>query len=185
MKDAQKPDHVSLSELISNIREGQYEIPDFQREFVWDPSAIRDLMRSIFLDYYIGTLLLWRGKDENFETLSCEPIRYFNGSRNSRKYIVLDGQQRLSAMHYAFMAPKEPAPHRKNRFLYFVRVDRFLDEAHDEAFVHDWRAAGRRLLDDTEEQYRTHSFPLAVMGRKGWALGNWANGYCDYWRKQS
>lgn len=54
MKDAQKPDHISLSKLISNIRDGQYEIPDFQREFVWKPSAIRDLMRSIFLDYYIG-----------------------------------------------------------------------------------------------------------------------------------
>ena len=185
MKDAQKPDHVSLSKLISNIRDGQYEIPDFQREFVWWPSAIKDLMRSIFLDYYIGTLLLWRGKAENFETLSCEPIQHFTGSRKSRKYIVLDGQQRLSAIHYAFMAPDKAAPHRVNRYLYFLRVDRFLGDAHDEALVQDWTAAGRKLLKLPKEQYRTHHFPLAIFGQEGWAVGEWATGYCEYWRTKA
>ncbi len=56
LKDAQKPDHVSLITLIGRIKEGRFVIPDFQREFMWDPRDIRDLMRSIFLDYYIGSL---------------------------------------------------------------------------------------------------------------------------------
>ena len=62
MKDVQKPDHVSLTTLVSRLREGRFVIPDFQREFEWRPWDIRDLMRSIFLDYYIGGLLLWKGK---------------------------------------------------------------------------------------------------------------------------
>ena len=61
MKDAQKPDHVSLNTLIGRLREGRFVIPDFQREFEWQPWDIRDLMRSIFLDYYIESLLLWKG----------------------------------------------------------------------------------------------------------------------------
>ena len=61
MKDAQKPDHVSLTTLVPPA-EGRFAIPDFQREFEWKPWDIRDLMRSIFLDYYIGSLLLWKGK---------------------------------------------------------------------------------------------------------------------------
>ena len=73
MKDAQKPDHVSLNTIIGRLREGRFVIPDFQREFEWKPWDIRDLMRSIFLDYYIGSLLLWAGKEENFAALSCEP----------------------------------------------------------------------------------------------------------------
>ena len=165
MKDAQSPDHVGLNRLLTYIQDGRYEIPEFQRKFVWYPWEIRDLMRSIFLDYYIGTLLLWKGKDDNFQTLSCEPIEGFSGSRRQREYIVLDGQQRLSAMHYAFMAPDLKAPHRANRYLYFIRVDRFLDEAYDEAFVYDWTGAGRKLLTDHEEQYRRHSFPLSMIGR--------------------
>ena len=31
MKDAQKPDHVSLTSLINRLRDGSYVIPDFQR----------------------------------------------------------------------------------------------------------------------------------------------------------
>ncbi len=56
MRDAQKPDHVSLNTLLSRLKEGRFVIPDFQREFELNPWDIRDLMRSIFLDYYIGTM---------------------------------------------------------------------------------------------------------------------------------
>ena len=62
MRNAQKPGYISLSTLISKLKEGQYVIPDFQREFEWHPRDISHLMRSIFLDYYIGSLLLWKGK---------------------------------------------------------------------------------------------------------------------------
>ncbi|HVC92289.1 MAG TPA: DUF262 domain-containing protein [Pirellulales bacterium] len=122
MKDAQKPDHVSLNTLVDRLREGRFVIPDFQREFEWKPWDIRELMRSIFLDYYIGSLLLWTGKKENFDALSCESLYGFTGSAR-REYIVLDGQQRLTAMYYAFLAPDIPLPSRSNRYFYFVRVD--------------------------------------------------------------
>ena len=62
MKNAQKPGHISLNVLINWIRAGRFVVPDFQREFEWDTSDIKELMRSIFLDYYIGSLLLWKGK---------------------------------------------------------------------------------------------------------------------------
>ncbi|HEY8447247.1 MAG TPA: DUF262 domain-containing protein [Thermomicrobiales bacterium] len=51
MKSAQNPDHTNLGTLIGWLREGRFVIPDFQREFEWDPWDIRDLIRSIFLDY--------------------------------------------------------------------------------------------------------------------------------------
>ena len=181
MKDAQKPDHVSLTRLISWLREGRFVIPDFQREFEWRPWDIRELMRSIFLDYYIGSLLLWRGKKESFEALACEPIYGFSG-KGDPMYIVLDGQQRLTAMYYAFMAPNVPAPTRQNRFLYFIRVDKFTEEAYDEAFVYDWKQQGENLLADNDAQFETHMFPLAVVGQGGWALPNWVQDYEKYWR---
>src|SRR5215468_11046622 len=114
MKDAQKPDHISLSTLIGRLKDGRFVIPDFQREFEWTPQDIRDLMRSIFLDYYIGSLLLWKGKSENFAALACEDIYGYNGTDGSPEHIVLDGQQRLTAMYYAFVAPDRAAPNRAN-----------------------------------------------------------------------
>ena len=62
MKDAQKPDHVSLMILVNRLREGRFVIPDFQREFERKPWDISELMRSIFLDYFIGSLLLCKEK---------------------------------------------------------------------------------------------------------------------------
>lgn len=184
MKEAQKPDHVSLTVLVNRLREGRFVIPDFQREFEWKPWDISELMRSIFLDYFIGSLLLWKGKEENFDSLACEAIYGFQGA-GAPEYIVLDGQQRLTAMYYAFMAPDMPAPGRANRFFYFIRVDRFMEEAYDEAFDYDWTRAGEKMLDSAVEQYEKHRFPLSVVGKGDRAIVRWSQGYEDYWsRKQ-
>lgn len=132
MKDAQKPDHVSLNTLLNRMKEGRFVVPDFQREFEWEPWDIRELMRSIFLDYYIGSLLLWRSTDQHIKDLSCENLYGFRGDGRP-EYIVLDGQQRLTAMYYAFLSPDLPLPRRKNRAFYYMRVDRFMAEDYDES----------------------------------------------------
>ena len=180
MKDAQKPSHVTLTALVTRLHDGRYVIPDFQREFEWKPWDIRELMRSIFLDYYIGSLLLWKGKSESFAALACEPLYGFTGEEDPT-HIVLDGQQRLTAMYYAFMAPNKPAPSRHNRFLYFIRVDQFMEEAYDQAFHYDWTRHGENLLQDRTAQFDAHMFPLAVIGQDGWALPNWLQDYEKHW----
>lgn len=185
MRDAQKPDHISLALLVNRLRQGSYVIPDFQRDFEWKPWDISALMRSIFLDYYIGSLLLWKGKTENFDALACEAIYAFKGSNGNHQFIVLDGQQRLTAMYYAFMAPDAPVPNRIRRYRYFIRVDRFMEGAYDDAFVYDWTRRGENLANDSTKQYQDHFFPLSVIGdgETGWALFEWARGYVDYWEE--
>lgn len=184
MKDVQKPDRVSLTTLVDRLREGRYVIPDFQREFEWEPGDINELMRSIFRDYYIGSLLLWKATSKNFEALACEPIHGFKGDSDAATHVVLDGQQRLTAMYYAFVAPDEPAPKRRNRFLYFIRVDRFMEEAYDDAFHYDWTRRGEKLLGDRSVQFEDHMFPLAVLGMDGWELYGWVQGYEKHWRSK-
>ena len=184
MKHAQKPDHVSLATLINRLREGRYVIPDFQREFEWESKDIRELMRSIFLDYHIGSLLLWKGKPGNFEALACEPV-YGAKATGEETHIVLDGQQRLTAMHYAFLAPDVPAPGRKNRFLFFVRLNEFMNEAYDKAFEYTWTRWGENLLANETAQFESHMFPLAVVGRKRSATWKWVNAYERHWRAKA
>ena len=180
MKESQKPNRVTLNSIIDRLRDGRYVIPNFQRDFEWDPWDINKLMSSIFCDYFIGSLLLWTGKEENFYALSCENIYGFNGE-DSRNDIVLDGQQRLTAMYYAFLAPDIPLPNRSNRFLYFINVDRFMDEDYENAFIYDWRRSGINLLNDRIKQFDQHMFPLAIVGKQGWELYNWVQGYIEHW----
>lgn len=185
MKDAQKPTNFSLITLVNRLREGRFVIPDFQREFEWEPTDISALMSSIFRDYYIGSLLLWKGKSENFEALACEPVYAFNAQDEHPEYIVLDGQQRLTAMYYAFMAPDAPAPKRANRYYYFIRVDKFSDEAYDEAFVYHWTNRGEHLARDRQSQYKEHMFPLSMIGQPDWSLPTWLQEYESYWQHQA
>jgi hypothetical protein len=185
MKDAQKPDHVSLNTLVNYLRDGRFVIPDFQREFEWKPWDIRELMKSIFLDYYIGSLLLWKGKSENFSALSCETIYGYQGA-GKPEYIVLDGQQRLTAIYYAFLAPDIPLPNRSNRFFYFVHVDKFMAEEDDEAFGYEWLTRRwAKVLANKEAQYESHLFPFSVIGATGWELPNWVQDYEAYWKTKA
>ena len=186
MKNAPKPDHVSLQSLISRLREGRFVIPDFQREFEWEPKDILELMRSLFLDYYIGSLLLWRGRSDTFASLACEPLKGFAGDNGgSPEHIVLDGQQRLSAMYYAFMAPPIPAPNRKARYLYFIRIDKWVDDEPDEAFVYDWTRWGTNLLADREAQFASKMLPLAIIGDgRRRTIGDWFHDYETFWAKK-
>ena len=185
MKNAQKPDHVSLSTLLGWLRDGRYVVPDFQREFEWQPWDILDLVRSIFLDYYIGSLLLWKGKRQNFHALSCEPIYGFSGPQRP-EFIVLDGQQRLTAMFYAFTGPNVRLPNRRTRALYSIKIDRFMAEQYDEAFSYEWTS--KRLesfFADKEALYDAHVFPCSVVGSAGWELYEWIDGYKKFWRSQA
>ena len=184
MRDAQKPDHISLNAVIARLKEGRFVIPDFQRDFEWKPWDISALLRSIFLDYYIGSLLLWKGKPENFEAMACEPIYGHDGSSGA-EHIVLDGQQRLTAMSYAFHAPDLPLPNRANRFLYFIRVNEFMNDNPDEAFTYDWTRHTEKLLNDNVKQFEKHMFPLAVIGRGGYSIYQWTDNYKKYWQDQA
>lgn len=185
MRDAQKPNQFTLNNLLSRLKEGRFVVPDFQREFEWKPWDISDLMRSIFLDYYVGSLLLWKGKDENFAALACEPI-YGHTGGGSSEHIVLDGQQRLTALYYACAAPDLPLPDRANRAIYFIRVDRFMREEYDDAFSYDWtKKRIEKLTQDSTIQYREHIFPLSVIGAGGWAMPTWVQGYTKYWEEMN
>lgn len=181
MKDAQKPDHISLNTLIQRLGEGRFVIPDFQREFEWKPWDIRDLLKSIFLDYYIGSLLLLKGKSENFKALSCEPVYGHKGDATP-EYIVLDGQQRLTAMYYAFLAPERNLPTRSNRYFFSIRINRFMAEEYDLAFEYDWSKRWTQLIEDRPAQYAEHIFPLSVVGLGGFKFFKWIEGYQQFWR---
>jgi uncharacterized protein with ParB-like and HNH nuclease domain len=47
MKNVEKADRIHLGSLIDELKKGKYVIPDFQREFEWEPWDVLDLIRSI------------------------------------------------------------------------------------------------------------------------------------------
>lgn len=185
MKHVQKPDKVHLGSMIDSLKKGQYVIPDFQRDFEWEPWDVTELIRSIFMDYYVGTLLLWKGNKENFSVLSVEPIYGFN-KKTDPQHIVLDGQQRLTAIHYAFFAPKKPFPKRAKRAVFLINILSLIEEDYENfiryEFVH---TKLKKTLQNKEALFESHTFPLGEMQGGSWGTGDWIKEYRDYWQDKA
>lgn len=193
MRDLETPSKDNLSKILTAIDSGFYVIPDFQREFEWGPWDIQALLQSIFADYYIGTLLLWRSTPENFDKLNCESIYGFNKINKEKlkytaQHIVLDGQQRLSALHYAFFPPTEPFPKRKTRFYFFVKLNSILEDDWDESIEYrndntSRQRTAEEFVGPLEKQFEEGLFPLYLLGQ-GFEWYKWVVQYGNWLEKQ-
>ena len=52
------PENLDLFDLVKDASEGKLALPQFQRNFVWSPEDVRELLISVFSGYFIGALLL-------------------------------------------------------------------------------------------------------------------------------
>lgn len=89
---------VALADLLDGIGEGKVVLPDFQRDFDWEPDEVIALVATVVSDWPAGSLLLMRGRPEFFRTRAFE---HAPTQASSTEYVVLDGQQRLTALYHA------------------------------------------------------------------------------------
>lgn len=91
-----------LHDLLTMIQTGQLSLPEFQRDFLWDPSDVADLIGSVARRWPIGSILLLEGphpfKQKGFSG-GPEP----RPGTESGTLLVLDGQQRLTGLFHALM----------------------------------------------------------------------------------
>lgn len=116
-------DKKSLTFLLDQIENCDMALPDFQRDFVWDPNATRELVRSVMQSFPAGTLLLMRGGAKHFMPRPFSEAPMFS---HEPSFLVLDGQQRLTSMSLAFNG--------RGTHRYFLNLQELLDgEDLDEA----------------------------------------------------
>ncbi len=80
--------NYSVDNIISWISSGEIAIPEMQRPFVWDTSKVRDLMDSLYQGYPVGYIIIWKNPD----------VKLKDGTFSTGKKIVIDGQQRITAL---------------------------------------------------------------------------------------
>lgn len=82
-----------IETLLTWVKSGEIAIPEIQRPFVWDSSKVRDLMDSLYQGYPIGYVIAWRNPN----------VRLKDGSMSEGKKILIDGQQRVTALTAAIL----------------------------------------------------------------------------------
>lgn len=151
----------ALKNLLSDIDGRTMVLPDFQRDFVWDPSATQELIVSIASNFPAGSLLRVRDKDRAFAAREFEGAPALDGHEYT--FLVLDGQQRLTSLYQAFFG--------RGEHQYFLNLKLLIDtNEFEEAIFHERTTSKRaKLLQDFEKQKRELILPLAVL--KGGAGG--------------
>ena len=91
----------TIKDWLTEIRLGKLALPRFQRFETWGPTIISDFLTSIVRGLPVGvSLILEVGSAPQFK------YRYFLGvpdQRESVKALLLDGQQRLTALWRSFI----------------------------------------------------------------------------------
>jgi hypothetical protein len=86
----------SISAILGLIEAEDFVIPEIQRPFVWKRSQVRDLIDSLYNGYPTGYIITWKNPD----------VKTKDGGKASGKKILIDGQQRITAL-MAAIAGKE------------------------------------------------------------------------------
>lgn len=93
-----KMQEIRLVELIRQVATGGMALPEFQRDFVWDPSRVIELLDSVSNGWPIGSLLLLEGPQPfRIKPLEGGPPVEPQGVN----YFLLDGQQRATSLFHA------------------------------------------------------------------------------------
>ena len=93
----QKPKYSVNQHLIETVlawtKSGEIAIPEIQRPFVWETTRVRDLIDSLYRGYPVGYLIAWKNPN----------VRLKDGTYSEGKKVLIDGQQRVTAMGAAIL----------------------------------------------------------------------------------
>lgn len=82
-----------IETLLTWVKSGEIAIPEIQRPFVWEATKVRNLLDSLYQGYPVGYLIAWRNPR----------VRLKDGSSSAGKRILIDGQQRVTALMAALL----------------------------------------------------------------------------------
>ena len=85
---------IKIWELVDRAVLHKWSIPEFQRGFVWKATQVRDLAESLWLDYPVGSLLVWNSEQPQETKVAKDGV--------GPSLWIVDGQQRTTALAILF-----------------------------------------------------------------------------------
>lgn len=79
--------------ILTWVKSGEIAIPEIQRPFVWEATKVRNLLDSLYHGFPVGYLITWRNPN----------VKLKDGTTSSGKRILIDGQQRVTALMAALL----------------------------------------------------------------------------------
>ncbi len=181
-----------LEELLSAAENGNLQLPDFQRPWVWNDERIKNLLASVSADFPIGAVMLLQsgGKHTRFKPRPLAGTQE-HLCKNKPEALILDGQQRLTSLYSALkstIAVKTKDTKNKpiSRWYYIDMKKAILPEADQEDGILSipedrlLKTSGGVVTQDVtkpEYEYEKCLFPTNQIFNSA----EWRQEYSEYW----
>ncbi len=86
----------TINHVLNWVSSGEIAIPEIQRPFVWKNSKVRDLLDSLYQGFPVGYVISWQNPN----------VKLKDGSLSIGKKILIDGQQRVTALRAALLGQR-------------------------------------------------------------------------------
>jgi hypothetical protein len=97
------PGKYFFPSLMNDIENGRVRLPPFQRDFVWSPPKVIELMDSIYKGYPIGSFFYWKASREYITLFrDIKSLSLPSPAHDQELFFILDGQQRLTSIWATF-----------------------------------------------------------------------------------
>ncbi len=169
--DAKK---LNIEDLLRKIKDGAIQLPDFQRKWIWSDEQIKSLLESVIRGFPINSILLLECDADNLK-FAHRPIEGAGKSDVAPRYLILDGQQRLTSLFGALFS-EDPVNIAKGgkKFFYYVDMAKAIDSVKNSSDVDDMIISvqpSRKLkakgvnwdLSSPEKEYAAGMFPLNII----------------------
>lgn len=93
---------LSLQALLEWISAARIQVPEFQREPVFDHEWVRSLLASVAVGYPIGAVMLLEAGNDDYR-FGAKPIA--DVAAGDPEWYLVDGQQRCVALYEALASP--------------------------------------------------------------------------------
>lgn len=155
------PNSLSVGAILGLIASGDIAIPEIQRPFVWKKTQVRDLLDSLYKGYPTGYLIIWKNPD----------VRLKDGKISAGKKILIDGQQRVTALMTAISGiPVTNSNYRKERIK--IAFDPF------QAFSEDQDAEIFAVQDSSHLKSKRWIPDVADVFRNDFSVFSFITNYC-------
>ena len=190
-----KIDNPNLHEMLKDIKVGNIQLPDFQRDWRWDHERIQSLIASVSQAFPIGAIMTLKngGGDLRFKVRPIEGVDP-QSAQGTPETLILDGQQRLTSLFQSLVAQKpvqttNPRGNSVERW-YYMDMRKCVDDKVDESIIsvpastkiiRKFRGDQDLDLSSREKEYDHGMFPL----HKVFDYTKWRREYNIHWNRDS
>ena len=182
-----------LEQMLRDVQNNTMQLPEFQRNWIWDDKRIRALVASISQGYPMGVIMLL--EYGGFLRFKYRPLEGAEATGQIPSYLILDGQQRMTSIYCAAHS-KEPvlihnlSTGKDTRRYYYLDINKCLDPNTERidaiiSYPEDKKLKGKAAeghpkdLSTRENEYEHEMFPLNIIFDSN-AKEDWGDNYKEY-----